>query len=419
MPLECRAVPAVIFVHNNHDAGAGSLRAAIGSAAPGDTIKFDTTLFGQTIHLTTGELDVAHNLTIAGLGVGLLTVSGNDASRVFHVGTGATATVNGLTISHGMNADGAGGAIDNAGTLALIDSAVINSAATGGTTADMPYGGGGILNESGAELTLTRTVVANDTATAGAGLDVFGGGLLNLGSATIAGSSFTGDKATGGAGDDFFVASVGGAIANFGGASLTVTGSTFLGNEAVGAATATFGRPFTLGIGGAIENDAGFGLDAPSTATISTSMFIGNVATAGTGGAGNGGAIDNEGPGSTLAPSNSIVTGNSSLGGPGIAGYLAEGIGGGVMNYLYSTLTVQSSVISGNKAIGGNGVPNSATQTGYAGGAAGGGIDSLVATATISGSTISGNIARAPAPARTPARPALMPAAAASTPPAC
>jgi hypothetical protein len=45
---------------------------------------------------------------------------------------------------------------------------------------------------------------------------------------------------------------MGGAIDNFGSASLTVTSSTFANNEAVGA------DGFSLGVGGAIENNAGF-----------------------------------------------------------------------------------------------------------------------------------------------------------------
>ena len=41
-----------------------------------------------TLTLTTGELVVGHNVTIQGPGPKALTVSGNDASRVFHVTAG-------------------------------------------------------------------------------------------------------------------------------------------------------------------------------------------------------------------------------------------------------------------------------------------------------------------------------------------
>src|SRR5262249_51267624 len=74
--LEERALPSTLTVFNNDDSGPGSLRAAIGAAAAGDTIIFDNGLKGQTITLTGGELDITKDLTIVGLGAGKLTVSG-------------------------------------------------------------------------------------------------------------------------------------------------------------------------------------------------------------------------------------------------------------------------------------------------------------------------------------------------------
>ena len=83
--LEDRWVPSTLTVLNNLDSGAGSLRADIAAAHSGDTIVFAPSLDGQTITLTSGELLINKNLTIAGPGAGELTVSGNDASRVFEV----------------------------------------------------------------------------------------------------------------------------------------------------------------------------------------------------------------------------------------------------------------------------------------------------------------------------------------------
>ena len=67
-------------------------------------------------------------------------------------------------------------------------------------SSDVPgeLGGGGILNDAGATLNLTSCAVINNQATAGASLDVFGGGLLNLGTAIVTFSTFTGNKAMGG-----------------------------------------------------------------------------------------------------------------------------------------------------------------------------------------------------------------------------
>src|SRR5262245_51874433 len=86
--LENRITPSTYTVLNNNESGAGSLRHAISNSNsnPGaDTIEFDPTFFGvpRTITLLTGELFITDSLNITGPGAGLLTVSGNNASRVF------------------------------------------------------------------------------------------------------------------------------------------------------------------------------------------------------------------------------------------------------------------------------------------------------------------------------------------------
>lgn len=107
--LEDRTVPATFTVLNTLDSGAGSLREAIGLAnttAGADTIVFDGAVFGstpQTITLTSGQLLLNSNaaVTITGPGAGLLSISGNNTSRVFfnNSAVAATAEVSGLTIS--------------------------------------------------------------------------------------------------------------------------------------------------------------------------------------------------------------------------------------------------------------------------------------------------------------------------------
>src|SRR5262245_16115987 len=110
--LEDRCLPSTLTVLNNSDSGAGSLRATIADAHNGDTIVFAPSLAGQTITLTRGELAITKSLDIEGLGAARLTVSGNDASRVFDiVKPGANVTIAGLTIAHGFAVQGGG--IDN------------------------------------------------------------------------------------------------------------------------------------------------------------------------------------------------------------------------------------------------------------------------------------------------------------------
>ncbi len=83
---------ATFTVTNTNDSGAGTLRQAVAdaNAVPSDdVIQFDTTVFGtlKTITLTTGNLQINNNgtLIINGTGASLLTVSGNNSSRVFSI----------------------------------------------------------------------------------------------------------------------------------------------------------------------------------------------------------------------------------------------------------------------------------------------------------------------------------------------
>ena len=83
------------------DGSLGSLREIIANGAIGETITFDPSLKGKTITLTNGQLVLAKNVQIVGPGASLLKISGNNASRVFWVNTGVTATISGLTIANG------------------------------------------------------------------------------------------------------------------------------------------------------------------------------------------------------------------------------------------------------------------------------------------------------------------------------
>ena len=131
--LEDRWVLSTLTVLNNLDSGRGSLRAEIAAAHNGDTIVFAPSLDGQTITLTSGELLIKKNLTIAGPGAGELTVSGNNASRVFEVASKENVTLSGLTISDGAVQAAQGGGILNHGTLTVSGSTLSgNSTGIGG-----------------------------------------------------------------------------------------------------------------------------------------------------------------------------------------------------------------------------------------------------------------------------------------------
>src|SRR6266404_1774525 len=119
IPADCEA--ATITVTNTADSGAGTLRAALASAANGDTI--DASGVTGTILLTSGELLVTNSVTILGPGPANLAVNGNHASRAFNI-SGTVVTIAGLTITNGMAsgnfpANAGGGIYTGPGTLTI------------------------------------------------------------------------------------------------------------------------------------------------------------------------------------------------------------------------------------------------------------------------------------------------------------
>src|SRR5262249_9197154 len=119
--LDARLVPSVFHVTTLADVVAGSLRGAVTQANdhPGaDVITFQSGLTG-TIALTGGEIDISDDVKINGPGADKLTVSGNNASRIFQVEFGASVNLTGLTIAGGNAGSGNGGGIDNFGALTV------------------------------------------------------------------------------------------------------------------------------------------------------------------------------------------------------------------------------------------------------------------------------------------------------------
>jgi hypothetical protein len=431
--LEDRTVPSTLTVTTNADSGPGSLRAVIASASAGDTIVFSSILTGQTIALTTGELDITKNLTISGLGAEKLTIDGGSSGRVFAISSGIAASLSGLTIADGL-AD-QGGGIDNAGSLTLSQCTLSNNVAMGDSAASGV--GGGILNEAGASLTVAGCKFTRDQVFGGtAGLG-FGGGIMNLGSASIADTTFSKNTATGG-NDNGNGYGAGGAISSQNGAVLTIDTSAFTDNQAVqglGALAAggaidnevnatltitnsVFARNQTLGggcIGGAIVSaqatlnvancafqhnvSSGFFVGESGAiesqfgqATIASSSFINNVAMAtGPGGAGVAGAIRNLFGSMTLT--NCELTANRCIGGDGADGVhnFGQANGGAIFNRV-GTLTVDHCTLTGNTAHGGSGGTNNPDRA--VGSAFGGGIFNFVfSTLTVTNSSFRGNAA--------------------------
>lgn len=99
------------------DGSVGTLRYKTENACPGDLIQFDPSLLNSTI-LLNAEIVVDENLTINGLGMNNLTISGNNASRVFSINSGVTLSISGMSLINGYALTN-GGALVNNGSLQI------------------------------------------------------------------------------------------------------------------------------------------------------------------------------------------------------------------------------------------------------------------------------------------------------------
>ena len=258
------------IVTNTNDSGAGSLRAGIAAATNGDTITFAAALSGQTITLTSIQLEILKNVTIDGHALASkITISGNSSTRVFVVDVGVTATLDSLIITQGWVEGCCGAGLLNYGTLTITNSLFSANTNDNGT-------GGAIMNIAPGALTLTGSTISGNSA-------FNGGGIGNANQMTITNSTISANSS----GD------AGGGIHNNGGtATLTVTNSTFSGNT---ASTNGFG--------------SGGGIYSSAPLTVRNSTFSGNSAMFDAGGI----AQD----GGTLNLSNTIIANSSLNGSPG------------------------------------------------------------------------------------------------------
>src|SRR6266576_2018372 len=215
---------ATITVSNKNDSGPGSLRQALADAHNDDTINFDSSLNGQTITLTSGELVVNKIVSINGPGPNNLAVDANHASRVFHVSDGASAGISGLSIINGSASGLYGGGIYNDhSTLSEINCTLSGNYADASTGA-----GGGIFND--ASYGTATLWVSNCTLTGNSAVNGYGGGICNEGyngSATLTVLNSTVSRNSAASGGGIYSESL-----LVGTATLDILNSTLSGNSA-------------------------------------------------------------------------------------------------------------------------------------------------------------------------------------------
>jgi parallel beta-helix repeat protein/predicted outer membrane repeat protein len=240
-------------------------------------ITFNASLAGETLVLTDGQLEVTTDGIsidgdIDGDGMADITVSGNNAGRVFFIDDGnasgtIAAALRGLVIEAG-NVAGAGGGIyiGTADALTLADATVRDNIAS--------TFGGGILVGTDATLALTRSTLSGNSATHGGALFSGTDAAITIANATVSDNS----------------ASVnGGGIRTGSDTAITLTNTTVSGNSAGDDGGAIFG-----------------GID--SIITLNNSTVSGNSA------AGDGGGIANTGTAGLTTLVNSIAAGNAATG---------------------------------------------------------------------------------------------------------
>jgi CSLREA domain-containing protein len=156
--------------------GGCTLRAAIqqSNAMGGpNTINLSSATYQLTIGgagedaAATGDLDITDSVSIVGLSPSATVIDGGGLDRVFHIFGAITVQINDVTLQNGDAASGFGG---------------------------------GLLNDSGSNLTLTTVVVAGNNAFDGGGLANLGGGALNLSDVEISANSVNDPSAAQGGG---------------------------------------------------------------------------------------------------------------------------------------------------------------------------------------------------------------------------
>jgi CSLREA domain-containing protein len=319
--------------------------------------------------LTFGELQVQRDVTIEGAGPEATRVNANSLSRVFKIGTGVTAYIEGLAVEGGRVAgtsgnQAQGGGILNAGTLRLDEVLVQgNGVLAADNTGSSPEGGG--VYSSG-RLYLTDSIVAGNEATtlpftggtpSGAGIANQNGRVVAVDS-TISANTATAQAIPQGAGL-FSVGSsahgasvelldvdvegnrvldpVNGGIPNGGGiwafgTDVSVVESTVSGNAVKGGAIAEGGGIFFVR-GGDL--------------TVERSLAAGNVAESSAVGEG-GGIYANGVTNESLRIVNSTIADNRVTSPAG-------SLGGGVYHYGAAPLRVLASTIDANSVSGASG----------------------------------------------------------------
>lgn len=119
-------------VKNLSDAGTGSLRSVMDVSCDGAAISFQGGLSGD-LTLTSGQISIDQPLKISGPGSSLLSISGNNSTRIFNISNTGDLDLTGLTLKNAVESIN-GGAIFNNGGILTMDNVVLENNKQGATS---------------------------------------------------------------------------------------------------------------------------------------------------------------------------------------------------------------------------------------------------------------------------------------------
>ncbi|MFN0278187.1 MAG: choice-of-anchor Q domain-containing protein [Pyrinomonadaceae bacterium] len=303
-----------------------SLREAVIAAASGDTVVFSP-LFNtpQTITLTLGQITIDKNLTITGTGQDLVTISGNNAGRIFYINGNFNITMSGMKLGDGkVGATSSGGAIGGAilifgGSLNLAQMEFVNN-----TAFDMQTGNGEGAAIAGDECVMTMANV-NAHHNNGPGTTIFAFPRLDITDSVVSDNTFGIVART------LNISNVNASrnsLIGVSGQFLTIRNSTITGN---GRGVASGDSVSTMSVENSIiSENTNVGLSNSGVATITNCVVTNNSRND------EGGGIANTG---TLYIIDSTISGNT-----------ASLHGGAIRSSTVSHLYLTNSTISGNIA---------------------------------------------------------------------
>ena len=222
-----------------------------------------------------GQLVVSGNVIIDGAGAGLTYINQEAVDRVFHVVSGGSLTLSGVTIEGGDAAQSSdpdfgdgGGILADSGTTLEVDQCVIENNTTPGEFA-AKFGGAGIY--SGGSVTIDDSQIEDNYA---GPADAYENGIgIGGGVAVLNGSLFMQDCTLSGNSVANCDNAYGGAVYDYS-SPLTMLGCTVAGNEASGVTKPVSG----LGLGGGLYIGVAPGSPTGPNALLANSTFSGNNA---------------------------------------------------------------------------------------------------------------------------------------------